>query len=308
MTTSTSPARHALDDLLGLGVGEEPAQHLDPHRVAGEAVAEGLEVLLGEQGGRHQHGGLPTVLHRLEHGPERDLGLAEADVAADEAIHRDRQLHVGLDLVDGRALVGRRLEREGLLQLTLPGGVGGERVARRVHPLLVEHHQLLRDLGHRRAHLGLRLLPLAAAHAAQRRGLAAGVVAHRVDLVGGHVEPVVAAVLEQEVVALDPADGPLHHAAVAGDAVLVVHDVVARLEVVEEAGRLPPPGPGPAMGPAPAGDVGLGEHGQLHRGQEEAPLERLHHDAAARGGEVGGLAAVGEREVHALVAEQREQA
>ena len=35
--------------------------------------------------------------------------------------------------------------------------------------------------------------------------------------------------------ALHAADGPLHHAAVAGHAVLVVHDVVTRLEVVEEA-------------------------------------------------------------------------
>ena len=64
---------------------------------------------------------------------------------------------------------------------------------------------------------------------------ATGVVPHRVDLVGRHVEPVVALVLEQEVVALHAADGALHHAAVSGDAVLVVDDVVASLEVVEEA-------------------------------------------------------------------------
>ena len=68
-----------------------------------------------------------------------------------------------------------------------------------------------------------------------RRGrVAAGVVAHGVDLVGRHVELVVALVLEQQVVALHAADGALHHAAVAGHAVLVVHDVVAGLEVVEE--------------------------------------------------------------------------
>ena len=48
-------ARHAVDDLLGLRRREEAGQHLDPHRVAGEAVAEGLEVLLGEQRGGHEH-------------------------------------------------------------------------------------------------------------------------------------------------------------------------------------------------------------------------------------------------------------
>ena len=63
-------------------------------------------------------------------------------------------------------------------------------------------------------------------------------MAHRVDLVAGHVELVVALVLEQQVVALDAADGALDHALVAADAVLVVHDVVAGLEVVEEAGAL----------------------------------------------------------------------
>ena len=78
MTTSTSPRAHALDHLAGLGRGEEAGQHLDPHRVAGEAVAEGLVVLLGEQRGGHEHRHLLAVLHRLERGPDGDLGLAEA--------------------------------------------------------------------------------------------------------------------------------------------------------------------------------------------------------------------------------------
>ena len=210
-------------------------QHLDPHRVAGEAVAEGLVVLLGEQRGGHEHGHLLAVLHRLERGPDGDLGLAEADVAAHEAVHRVVGLHVGLHVDDGRELVGRLLVREGLLQLALPRRVLGEGVAGRVEARLVEHDQLLGDLGDDRAHLGLGLLPAVAAEPVERRRLAAGVVADGVDLVGRDVELVVALVLEQQVVALDAADGPLDHAGVAGDAVLVVHDVVAGLEVVEEA-------------------------------------------------------------------------
>ena len=97
--------------------------------------------------------------------------------------------------------------------------------------------------------------------------LAAGVVADGVDLVGRDVELVVAPVLEQQVVALDAADGPLHHAGVAGDAVVVVHDVVAGLEVVEEAGRVALARAGLAVGAAPAGEVGLGEHRQLEAGR-----------------------------------------
>ena len=88
MTTSTVAVLHAVDHLLGLAGREEPGQHLDPHRVAGEALAERLEVLLGQQRGRHEHGHLLAVLHGLERGPDGDLGLAEADVAAHQAVHR----------------------------------------------------------------------------------------------------------------------------------------------------------------------------------------------------------------------------
>jgi len=47
-----------------------------------------------------------------------------------------------------------------------------------------------------------------------------------IDLVGGKVEPVVAPVLQQQVVAFDTAQGPGHQAAEAGHTVLLVDDVV----------------------------------------------------------------------------------
>ena len=64
--------------------GEEAAEHLDPDRVAGEAVGERVAVLVGEQGRGHEHGHLLAVLDGLERGADGDLGLAEADVAAHE--------------------------------------------------------------------------------------------------------------------------------------------------------------------------------------------------------------------------------
>ena len=109
----------------------------------------------------------------------------------------------------------------------LPGSVHGEGVARAVHPLLVEHHELLGDLRDLRLDSRLGLRPVAAPEPAQRWLIAAGVVTDGVDLIGGDVELVVAAVLEQQVVALDAADGALDHAAEPRNAVLVVHDVVA---------------------------------------------------------------------------------
>ena len=123
------PARDAASHLLGLGRGEEPGEHLDPQRVAGEAVGEGLVVLLGQQRGGHQHGHLLAVLHRLEGSPQRHLGLAEAHVAAHQPVHRVLGLHVALPVGDGHQLVGGLLEGEGVLQLALPGAVLGEGVA-----------------------------------------------------------------------------------------------------------------------------------------------------------------------------------
>ena len=87
-TMSTVPSRQALQRSLRLLAGAEARQALDPHRPVGEAVAEVLVVLLREQRGRHQHHHLLAALHRREGGAHGDLGLAEADVAADQPVHR----------------------------------------------------------------------------------------------------------------------------------------------------------------------------------------------------------------------------
>ena len=117
MTQSTSPDSMPVHDVAGLRRRQEPAQRLDADRVAGEAVGERVAVLRREQRRRGEHGDLLAVLDRLERGADGDLGLAEPDVAAHEAVHRVRPLHVGLDVGDGDALVGRLDEREGVLHL-----------------------------------------------------------------------------------------------------------------------------------------------------------------------------------------------
>ncbi len=73
-------------DLGGRG---EPGQLPDDDRELRHPLAEGLEVLVREQRRRDENGHLLAVLHGLERGAHGDLGLAVADVAADDPVHRD---------------------------------------------------------------------------------------------------------------------------------------------------------------------------------------------------------------------------
>src|SRR6266545_1744105 len=100
----------------------------------------------------------------------------------------------------------------------------------------------------------------------QARRLPADIVTDGVDLVRRDVEPVAALVLEEQVVALDAADGARHHPAVAADAVVIVDDEVSGLEVLEDGGGLPPAGPRGPVGAAPPRQIALGQYGQPRLG------------------------------------------
>ncbi len=223
-------------------------------------------------------------------------------------------LHVGLHLVDGLQLVGRLGERERLLELVLPRGVGAERVALRRHARGVELHELDGDLAHGLARAALGLGPVAAAHLREGGRLAADVAAEQVELVGGHEELVarLAAlgrrVLEHEVLAhgggllLDAGgaarpggaaagrDLALHHLDEPADAVRLVHDVVAGLQL-QRVDDVAAPGrellvlPGVVAGRA-AVELGLGDEPELRLGHLEAARGvGLHEvgDARVRG-------------------------
>ena len=71
-------------------------------------------MLFGERlGGGHERA-LAAVLDRAQKRVERDHGLAGADVALQEALHRSRALEVGVDLADDLLLIRRQRERQHL--------------------------------------------------------------------------------------------------------------------------------------------------------------------------------------------------
>ncbi len=83
-------------------------------------------MLLGEDGGGDEDGDLFAGEDDLERGAHGDLGLAEADIAADEAVHGAGGFEVVFGLVDGAELVRGFLVEEGALEFALPGRVGRE--------------------------------------------------------------------------------------------------------------------------------------------------------------------------------------
>ena len=64
------------DDLLFLGAAKA-GEHLHPHREARKALLHGFQVLLGQDGGGHQHGHLFGIHHGLEGGAHGHLRLSK---------------------------------------------------------------------------------------------------------------------------------------------------------------------------------------------------------------------------------------
>ena len=269
-----------LDGRALLALRAEARDVLDRERVLVQALGEGAVVLLRQDRRRHEHQHLLAVLGGDEGRAQRDLGLAVADVAADEPVHRARGLHVGLDRVDGVALVRGLAVGEGLLELRQPFGLHVEGVAGAALALGVELEQLARHLLGRLAGARLHALPGRAAELAQRRGRAAGADVARDlgQLVDRHEHAVGALELELQVVAGDPGHGLGVEAGEAGDAVVLVHDDVARAQV-GEAAQAAGARPRPVLGAAPADEPVLGQHRELEAGRDEALAQAGQREA-----------------------------
>ena len=147
-------------DILGLAGA---AQVVDTHREVLEPLAERVVVLEGQHCGGYQHGGLLAIDCSLERGTDGYLGLAEAYVAAHEAIHGFGALHVGLDGLCGLELVGRVLVDERCLKLLLQVAVGREGVALLLASLGIELDEVAGDVLETTLGARLDLVPCAAA-------------------------------------------------------------------------------------------------------------------------------------------------
>ncbi|EKD35734.1 MAG: hypothetical protein ACD_75C01803G0003 [uncultured bacterium] len=80
-------------------------------------------MLFGKHGGGYQDGHLIAILDHLEGGADRHLGLAVADIAADQPVHRPFAGKIAYYIADRLILAGGLVEGEGFLQFVkeLPG-------------------------------------------------------------------------------------------------------------------------------------------------------------------------------------------
>ena len=108
--------------LLRLLRTDEARKLRDAHRQTGVPFAEAAEMLPRQQCRRHDDRDLRAGERRDEGGSQRHLGLAEADIAANEAIHRLARGQIRQRLLD-RA------------QLILGFGIGEARLEFGIEPL-----------------------------------------------------------------------------------------------------------------------------------------------------------------------------
>ena len=234
-----APVAVAPEHLARLGGRAEAVDHVHGHGQVAEALAEGGQVLLGEDRGGRQHQHLLAAGRRLEGRAHGDLGLAEADVAADQAVHRAGALHVVGDGVDRALLVAASRgggKRRSSSRISSSSGGKAKPVGRGAR--LVERDQLAGHLPHGGPRARLHAVPGLAAQLGEgrRRAVGADVAGHPVELVVGHVEAVAVGEGQREVVAREARDGAGLEGGQPADAVVLVHDVVADPQV-EEAGQ-----------------------------------------------------------------------
>lgn len=107
-------------------VWDEATDLSDCNGIGSHPFAEGIKVLLAEDGGGNQDGSLFAGEDCFEHCANGDFGFTEANVTANEAIHGMGGFHFCLGCFNGGELVGGFFKREGVFEFFLPEMVFGE--------------------------------------------------------------------------------------------------------------------------------------------------------------------------------------
>ncbi len=163
-------------------------------------------MLLGQDRGRAKNGDLTARIDDFERGANGDFGLAVADIAADEPVHRLVVFQVSFNILNRRHLIGRFVIGESVLHLGLPGRVRGKGMACRGFAGGIQFDQFRRHLLHLLFGPLGRPGPVAAVQAGHDRGgfVRADVLLYAVYLIGRNIDFVALGVFQQQVIPLRP--------------------------------------------------------------------------------------------------------
>ena len=219
-----------VEDFFLFGCGLIARDQLNLDRIAREALHRGQVVLTGEHGGGHQNGGLFACKHAFHDCTQGNLGLTEANVTAQQAIHRARGFHIALDFFNAAQLIVGLVVGEGLLELALPDIVVREGEALEASTLSVELDEsggqfLGGCLGTRAGALPVRTAQLVEPYFF--RLAAADVLGNEVERGGGDVQKIGAREGDFDEVTRCAVDHHAFHADVPANAVMLMHHEVA---------------------------------------------------------------------------------
>ncbi len=187
-----------LGELLGR---HQPRGVADVDRQAAEALGEGLEVLARQQRRRHHHRDLAAVHRRDESRAQRDFGLAEADIAADQPVHRRAGGKIVEHRVDRRELVlGLVIGKAG--DELVVEALGRQQALRRLHGALgCDADQLPGHFEDALLHARLARLPGRAAQLVELHlGIGGAVARQQLDVLDRQEKLVVAGIAQFEAI------------------------------------------------------------------------------------------------------------
>ena len=230
-TMSTRPSARSRLIVAACFGADQARQLLDAQRQPGEALLEGAEMLAREQRRRHHDRDLRPGHGRDERRAQRHLGLAEADIAANQAIHRPSRGHIAQRLENGAVLV-------------VGFGIGKARGEFLVEALGRRHGLALAQLALRRDRdqlvgdvldplLDPRLarLPRQRAQPVERHlGILGAVARQHLDVLDRHEQLVVAGINDAQAIMRRARHFERDEPVIAADAVLGMDDEIARRE------------------------------------------------------------------------------
>ena len=193
-------ARQSVARLLRFARGDQTRQAADIDRETFETLDKIGVMLAREQRRWHDHRDLHPRHRRDEGGTQRNLGLAEPDVAAHQPVHRLPRRHVGEHIADRAVLIvgfliGKAVGKGGV------GGVRREQFPRAQRALRRSREQLAGDLADTLLHPRLAALPRFAAKPVKRDAVAFAAVARKdVEIFDRNVELVAARIGQRDAI------------------------------------------------------------------------------------------------------------